>query len=120
MATRKASFKLSGGKLPSNFSTVIAVEIDFTGLTTDNLIDMCMPSLKIDLQRWMRERPVEFVENLAKQGYKCHATKCGSAVRSPEEMVADLCRTLGINPDLAELIVKDPKKVEDMIAKLGK
>ena len=120
MATRKVSFKVSGGKLPSDYSITIPAEIDFDGVTTEQLISMALPSLKIDLQRWMRERPVEFLDELAKKGYRCHATKCGSAVRSSEEMVADLCRTLRITPDLAELIVKDPEKVEALIAKLGK
>ena len=120
MATRKVSFKVSGGKLPSNYSVTIPAEIDFEGVSTDELINMALPSLKIDLQRWMRDRPAEFLDDLSKKGYKCHALKCGSAVRSSEEMIQDLCRTLGITPDLAALIVNDPKKVEELIKKLGK
>ena len=76
MSKRNVSFKVSGGQvLPDRFSVTIPAEIGFEGLTTDQLIDMALPSLKIDMQRWMRNKTPEFLEELAKRGYKCHATE---------------------------------------------
>ena len=120
MAKRNVSFKVSGGQvLPTGFSVTIPAEISFEGLTTDQLVDMTLPSLKIDLQRWMRGKSPEFLQDLAKRGYKCHATECGRAAISDAELLS-LLIDLGMDLDLATEIVADPERRAKAIARLKK
>ena len=120
MAKRNVSFKVSGGQvLPSDFSVTIPAEINFDGLTTDQLIDMALPSLKIDMQRWMRAKSPEFLEDIAKKGYRCHATECGRAAISDAELLS-LLIDLGMDLDLAKEIVADPERRAKAIARLKK
>ena len=120
MSKRNVSFKVSGGQvLPNGFSVTIPAEIGFEGLTTDQLIDMTLSSLKIDLQRWMRNKTPEFLEELAKRGYKCHATECGRAAVSDQELIA-LLLDLGMDSDSAKEVVADASKRAKLVAKLRK
>ena len=120
MSKRNVSFKVSGGQvLPDGFSVTIPAEIGFEGLTTDQLITMTLPSLKIDLQRWMRNKTPEFLEELAKRGYKCHATECGRAAVSDQELIA-LLLDLGMDSDSAKEVIADASKRAKLVAKLRK
>ena len=120
MAKRNVSFKVSGGQvLPSGYSITIPAEISFDGLTTDQLIDMTLSSLKIDLQRWMRNKSPEFLQDLAKRGYKCHASECGRAAVSDQELVA-LLVDLGMDDVTARKTISDPEKRAKLVAKIRK
>ena len=120
MAKRSVSFKVSGGQvLPSGYSITIPAEISFDGLTTDQLIDMTLSSLKIDLQRWMRNKSPEFLQDLAKRGYKCHASECGRAAVSDQELVA-LLVDLGMDDVTARKTISDPEKRAKLVAKIRK
>lgn len=120
MAKRSVSFKVSGGQvLPQGYTVTIPAEISFEGLTTDQLIDMTLSSLKIDLQRWMRCKSPEFLENLAKRGYKCHALECGKAAFDENELV-ELLLDLGMDKESALAALADPTKRAKLIAKLRK
>ena len=120
MAKRSVSFKVSGGQvLPSGYSITIPAEIDFSGLTSDQLIDMTLSGLKIDLQRWMRCKSPEFLENLSKRGYKCHANECGRAAVSDQELI-DLLIDLGMDDAAARKTISNPEKRAKLIAKLRK
>ena len=120
MTKRSVSFKVSGGQvLPQGFSITIPAEIDFSGLTSDQLIDMALPSLKIDLQRWMRCKSPEFLHELSKKGYKCHATECGRAAVGDNELV-ELLLDLGMTKELAQKTIADPEKRAKLITKLRK
>ena len=120
MSKRNVSFKVSGGQvLPTGFSVTIPAEIDFAGLSTDQLVDMALPALKIDMQRWMRCKNPEFLEQLAKKGYKCHALECGKAAFDENELV-ELLLDLGMDKEAALAALADPTKRAKLIAKLRK
>ena len=120
MAKRSVSFKVSGGQvLPQGYAITIPAEIDFSGLTSDQLIDMTLSGLKIDLQRWMRNKSPEFLENLAKRGYKCHASECGKAAVSDTELIA-LLVDLGMDDTMAKKTISNPEKRAKLVAKLRK
>ena len=120
MTKRSVSFKVSGGQvLPQGFSITIPAEISFEGLTSDQLIDMALPSLKIDLQRWMRCKTPEFLHELSKKGYKCHATECGRAAVSDQELV-DLLVDLGMDDAVARKTISNPEKRAKLVAKIRK
>ena len=120
MTKRSVSFKVSGGQvLPQGFSVTIPAEIDFSGLSTDQLIDMALPSLKIDLQRWMRCKSPEFLENLSKRGYKCHASECGRSAIDDNELIG-LLVDLGMTKELAQETITDPEKRAKLISKIRK
>ena len=120
MSKRKVSFKVSGGQvLPDGFSVTIPAEIDFSGLTTDQLIDMTLSGLKIDLQRWMRCKSPEFLENLAKRGYKCHASECGRSAIDDNELIG-LLVGIGMTKEMALKTIDDPERRAKLIAIIRK
>ena len=120
MAKRSVSFKVSGGQvLPKGYTVTIPAEISFEGMTTDQLIDMTLSGLKIDLQRWMRNKSPEFLENLAKKGYKCHASECGRSAIDDNELVA-LLMDLGMTKELAQKTIAEPEKRAKLISKIRK
>ena len=120
MTKRSVSFKVSGGQvLPTGFTITIPAEISFEGLTTDQLIDMTLSSLKIDLQRWMRNKTPEFLQDLAKRGYKCHATECGRSAIDDNELIG-LLMDLGMTKELAQKTIADPEKRAKLISKIRK
>ena len=120
MTKRSVSFKVSGGQvLPTGFTITIPAEISFEGLTTDQLIDMTLSSLKIDLQRWMRNKTPEFLQDLAKRGYKCHATECGRSAIDDNELIG-LLEDLGMTKELAQKTIADPEKRAKLISKIRK
>ena len=120
MAKRSVSFKVSGGQvLPQGYSITIPAEISFEGMTTDQLIDMTLSGLKIDLQRWMRNKSPEFLENLAKRGYKCHASECGRSAIDDNELIG-LLVDLGMTKELAQKTIADPEKRAKLISKIKK
>ena len=120
MTKRSVSFKVSGGQvLPQGYTVTIPAEIDFSGLTTDQLIDMSLSGLKIDLQRWMRCKSPEFLENLAKRGYKCHASECGRAAVDDNELI-ELLLELGMDDAAARKTISNPEKRAKLVAKLRK
>ena len=120
MTKRSVSFKVSGGQvLTQGYSITIPAEIDFSGLTTDQLIDMALPSLKIDLQRWMRGKTPEFLNELSKKGYKCHASECGKSAIDDNELIG-LLVDLGMTKELAQKTIADPEKRAKLIAKIRK
>ena len=120
MTKRSVSFKVSGGQvLPTGFAVTIPAEISFEGMTTDQLIDMTLPSLKIDMQRWMRCKSPEFLENLSKRGYRCHATECGRAAVDDNELIG-LLMDLGMDDATARKTISNPEKRAKLVAKLRK
>ena len=120
MAKRNVSFKVSGGQiLPNGFTVTIPAEISFEGLSSDQLIDMTLSSLKIDLQRWMRNKTPEFLQDLAKRGYKCHASECGRTAVSDQELVA-LLVDLGMDDVTAKKTISNPEKRAKLVAKIRK
>ena len=120
MTKRSVSFKVSGGQvLPNDFTITIPAEISFEGLTTDQLIDMTLSSLKIDLQRWMRGKSPEFLQDIAKRGYKCHASECGRAAVSDTELIA-LLVDLGMDDATAKKTISNPEKRAKLVAKIRK
>ena len=120
MAKRSVSFKVSGGQvLPQGYTVTIPAEISFEGMTTDQLIDLTLSSLKIDMQRWMRCKSPEFLENLAKRGYKCHASECGRSAVDDNELIG-LLVDLGMTKELAQKTIADPEKRAKLISKIRK
>ena len=120
MTKRSVSFKVSGGQvLPQGYTVTIPAEISFEGMTTDQLIDMTLSGLKIDLQRWMRNKSPEFLENLAKKGYKCHASECGRSAVDDNELIG-LLVDLGMTKEMAQKTIADPEKRAKLIAKIRK
>ena len=120
MTKRSVSFKVSGGQvLPQGYTVTIPAEISFEGMTTDQLIDMTLSGLKIDLQRWMRNKSPEFLENLAKKGYKCHASECGRSAIDDNELIG-LLMDLGMTKELAQKTIAEPEKRAKLISKIRK
>ena len=117
---RRISFRVSGGNvLPTGYNATISAEISFEGMTTDQLIDLTLSALKIDMQRWMRGKSKEFLENLVKNGYRCHATECGRSAVDDNELVG-LLMDLGMDETAARATIADPTKRAKLIQRFTK
>ena len=110
---RKVSMRVSGGSLPKGYSIILTVDIDFTGVTRDELIDWAIGERRVACQRWLRNKNPEFLEKLQQDGFRIHAREAGSQVKSREDKVKELT-ALGIDQELAEKIVDNPEMMNQM------
>lgn len=102
------SMGISGGGLPGDFKITIPVRMDFTGMADRQLAEIASRALRIDVQRVLRTKPVEYLNQLAKTGLDIHATNAGQNVLTAQERADKLAAQLGIPVALAQKIVDDP------------
>jgi len=119
MSKREFIMRVSGGNLPKGVSYQIPCTMDFTGCTRDELIDWAMAERRIAAQRWLRLQSEEFLANLQKKGLRLHARDAGRQLADPNKRVQEL-RKLGLPDELAKLVVSNPEKVQELLAKLAK
>jgi len=119
MSKREFVMKVSGGNLPRGKSYQIPCTMDFTGCTRDELIDWALSERRIAAQRWLRLQSEEFLAELQKKGLRLHARDAGRQLADPNKRVQEL-RKLGLPDELARLVVSNPEKVQELLAKLTK
>ena len=115
---RTVSCKVSGGRLPNNFSQTFNLEIDYNGVTLGQLLDWASAERKIAFQRIREYGSMEFIKSMAK-GFSVHASRCGTKIKSRDDRVNDLV-TAGWNKAVAELYVDDPAAYHGSIGMDGK
>ena len=71
--------KVSGGGLPDGFEAKVDVEIDYTGLSQDIILDKAMSHDMISVQRVLRAKTTGELNELAKTGYKTKSSAAGRA-----------------------------------------
>ena len=108
------SMRVSGGSLPDGYSAVIGVEMDFTGIEPKAVAEIASRALRIDLQRVLRSKPVEYLDGLAKTGLKIHASSAGQNVLTTQERANKLAAQLGIEPALALKIIENPTLLDKL------
>jgi hypothetical protein len=111
--TRKINMRVSGGSLPKDFSIILPVEMDFTGATREELIEWSIGDRRVAAQRWLRSKSPEYLEELAKSGFRVHAREAGHQVKSREDRIKELVAA-GVPQPVAEVIVDDPSKLENI------
>ena len=114
----KRSCRVSGGNLPKDFKAVIALEVDFTGCTREELMTMAVPALVISWQGVARDSYApEFVRELESKTVKVHARDCGTKILSDEEKL-QMYLAVGVPKPLAKLMVKDPEAATKLMSGL--
>ena len=108
------SMRVSGGSLPDGYSATIAVDMDFAGVEPKTVAEIASRALRIDLQRVLRGKPVEYLDGLAKTGLKIHASAAGQNVLTTREQADKLAAQLGIDPALALKIVENPTLLDKL------
>ena len=111
--------KVSGAALPKDFSALVPLTVDLKGCSGEELSNWAMSTLVIRWQGPARGLAPEFLKKLSKEGLAVHARQCGSQMKSDEERVAELVG-MGVNPELAALIVANPQAANEAQAKLTK
>jgi hypothetical protein len=111
---RKFTMNVSGGSLTGSYT--VNVEMDFNGLSTDELIEMSLYGRKVALAGVLRKKSDEYVGEIAKQPVVLHARDAGANVVTAAEKADALAKQLGIPVALARKIVDDPT----ILDKLGK
>ena len=108
--------RVSGGNLPSDFSTTLNVTYDFTGCSDEQVKMWAAADRRISLQRVLRDtcKP-EFLRQLAKDGLTIHATECGKRIRSREDRINDLTNTYGWPLEFATMYVDDPETAKALM-----
>jgi hypothetical protein len=113
----KRAFRVSGGALPDGVSFVIDATFDYEGCSREELMGWATSDRVIAAQRWLRDCDREFLGNAAARGIRIHARAAGSKMKTPAERVAELV-AIGVDAELAKMIVTDPGKAAAAMAKL--
>ncbi len=87
----------------------VTVELDFTGVEKEELMQIATKPAIIDFQAVLRKTSEEFVKSLPKP-YKLHIRNAGKSIKTPEQMVNDLVAS-GVPRKMAEIIVNSPEKM---------
>ena len=84
------TFSVKGGDLPSDFGVNMTAEIDFTGVSSDRLIDVCCggQSTRVKLQGQLRALGAKKLLALSVDTYKIHFDQIytGSAVTTASSL----------------------------------
>ena len=108
------SMRVSGGSLPDGYSAVIGVEMDFAGIDAKAVAEIASRALRIDLQRVLRGKPVEYLNGLVTSGLKIHASAAGQNVLTDAEKADKLAAQLGIPVALARKIIENPTLLDKL------
>ena len=108
------SMRVSGGGLPDGYSVTIPVRMDFTGMDNKQLAEIASRALRIDVQRTMRTKPVEYLNGLVTSGLDIHASNAGQNVLTAQERAGKLAAQLGIEPALALKIIENPTLLDKL------
>ena len=108
------SMRVSGGSLPDGYSATIAVDMDFAGVEPKAVAEIASRALRIDLQRVLRGKPVEYLDGLTKTGLKIHASNAGQNVLTESEQADKLAAQLGIPSALALKIIRNPTLLDQL------
>jgi len=113
---KRVAMKISGGGLPSDFSVTLNTDFDFTGCTREELVEWSVANRKVAAQRWLRYKTPEFLEELARNGFRVHARVAGTSQQSREDQIREL-EALGIGRKTAEMLVDNPQKLDELVEK---
>ena len=108
------SMRVSGGSLPDGYSATIAVDMDFANMDAHTVYEIASRALRIDLQRVLRGKPVEYLDGLTKTGLKIHASAAGQNVLTMAEKADKLATQLNIDPELARKILENPTMLDQL------
>lgn len=109
---RKKKLNVSGGALSE--SVTINVTFDFSNCTNEQLIDWALSERTIALQRALRSTDSKTVESM--DGQTIHAESAGTKPQSREQQIRKLTDA-GINRELAEVIVDNPDRANELLNK---
>lgn len=100
------SMSVSGGNLTTKHS--LTVELDFTNIDQNQILQWAADNRIIALQRVLRATSDDYIRNLGGK-LAVHALECGGKIETPEERIKKLIAA-GMPPALASLAVTDPTK----------
>lgn len=109
------SMSVSGGNLTRKHS--INVELDFSNIDQNQILQWAADNRIIALQRVLRATSDEYVSNLNGK-LSIHAAECGGKIETPEERVAKLVAA-GMPPALAKLAITDPIRFNELMGSLN-
>ena len=69
--------KVSGGNLPEGFEAKVDVTIDYDGISEETMLDWATSHVIINVQRVLRNKPTNELNQLAKDGYEVKASMAG-------------------------------------------
>jgi len=108
--------KVSGGNLPDGFEAKVDVTIDYEGISEETMLDWATSHVIINVQRVLRGKTTNELNELAKSGYETKASVAGRSTTDPK--AAYKSRFIGMtederNAELAELEELHKAKVEE-------
>ena len=109
------SMSVSGGNLTAKHS--LNVELDFTNIDQNQILQWAADNRIIALQRVLRATSDEYLKNLGGK-LAVHALECGGKIETPEERIKKLIAA-GMPPALAKLAVTDPMKFNELMGSLN-
>jgi len=114
------TLNVSGGGLPKGFNARLNIEIDYSNVDHDTLVSWATSNRVIALQRVLRTLPTKTLNMMSepKNGpYKVHARDCGKKIVSREQRIEDVVNTFGVSVDIATIIIDNPSKLAELMAK---
>lgn len=111
------SMRVSGGSLPAGFAAIVPVEMDFNGCDDITVRQLASRSLRIDLQRVLRTKTPEYLNELARTGLKINWRDAGRDIRTRDDKIAELVAA-GMPERLAVLSIDDPTRFAELMAAL--
>jgi len=111
--TKTVAMKISGGSLPSDYSITLNVDFDFTGCTRNELIEWSVANRKVAVQRWLRYKTPEYLEQLKRDGFRVHARMAGTSQKTREDQIKEM-ESMGLDRQHAEKIIDDPSILDKL------
>ena len=108
------SMSVSGGSLTRKHT--INVQLDFSNIDNDRILQWAADNRIIALQRVLRATNDDYIENL-KGKLSIHADACGGKIETPAERIAKLVAA-GMPAKLAKLAVENPTQFATVMAGL--
>jgi hypothetical protein len=111
----KVACKVSGGNLPTGYAVTLNVELDYSGVSPIQERSWASRTCIINLQRNLRGMGTQALNKLATTSYKVNAIDCGKKVVSREDRVANYVAQ-GLDREVAELMIDNPSKLNELMA----
>jgi len=109
------AMRVSGGNLPSGYSITLNIQMDFSGCTRDELVAWALAERKVALQRVLRGKSPEFLQQLADDGgLQVHARDAGRNIKTRDERIDELTES-GVPRNVAEVLVDNPEKLSQLL-----
>jgi len=109
------AMRVSGGNLPTGYSITLNIQMDFSGCTRDEIVAWALAERKVALQRVLRSKSPEFLQQLADDGgLQVHARDAGRNIKTRDERVTELTES-GVPRNVAEVLVDNPEKLSQLL-----